>query len=316
MNTYKVALNTRDTNFLLTLREFTDSGVVPQSRIPNTKHLDSFGVAGLLAIPQGRPPENFAEAADKAAYQLCATGQAITVFWSGGLDSTVALVALIKAADPGQLAVTANNYAVAEAPTFYATHIQGKIQEVLLADAYSNAGLKVTGELGDQIFGSDLLKKFWSTQYFEPWKDLVASKAPAALMSYFEAVEAACPRPIENLYDMLWWWNFSQKWGHVKYRMLLDHEAARLAPHTFQPFFEHPAFQLWALNTPAKVKCPQGYGTYKLAAKEYIVAGCGDSVWLSKPKVPSLTNIHKPLGMGLTSDFELVQAVEFKEIFQ
>lgn len=100
-------------------------------------------------------------------------GGAVLVAWSGGIDSTAALCALLQAApvadgcSQNKLQVLLDDSSIAENPTFYKTVI---LKHKLIIVPRDNvelsthavrwkeqhiANILVTGELGDQLFGSD-----------------------------------------------------------------------------------------------------------------------------------------------------------------
>jgi len=97
----------------------------------------------------------------------------IYVGWSGGIDSTAALVALLQTATTSRrrrLKVVLDEESMVENPTFYRNFIGGgKLEEVPRQGQplswhedrirrENAANVFVTGELGDQLFGSDRCK--------------------------------------------------------------------------------------------------------------------------------------------------------------
>ena len=95
-------------------------------------------------------------------WQTVAAGGDVYLCWSGGIDSTAALVALLRTAGnrKSRLVVVLDDDTIVENPQFYNTHVRDKLRcEQRGGRALSDiatAGLTVTGELGDQIFGSAL----------------------------------------------------------------------------------------------------------------------------------------------------------------
>jgi hypothetical protein len=201
-------------------------------------------------------------------------GNKIMVAWSGGIDSTGVLVALLRTANNNaqrlmdQLVVILDDVSITENPHFYEKYILGKITVVQrnerslseIAEMYEQKrgiALLVTGELGDQIFGSamcriafpqkpvemsgkdeDLLmfagKDYKSTidvTLDQPWeeamlkvleeKGLLAGSGESWKRWIAPQLEQA-PFPILSLYDLLWWLNFSCKWQDVSLRCLND----------------------------------------------------------------------------------------------
>jgi hypothetical protein len=148
----------------------------------------------------------------------------------------------------------------------------------------------VTGEIGDQLFGSmkmfecknpEMLSRAFATElksfHYQKLKPL-AMKNPF----YNEDKSYAC---------FLWWLNFTLKYQWVQVRMLvrLGREHAQNLIH----YYDTDDFQAWALSTPMKEKFTdfsKPY-TYKMPAKKYIFDYAND-LWyfVSKQKVPSLYN--------------------------
>ena len=94
----------------------------------------------------------------------------VRVMWSGGIDSTAALVSLLRAAGEGnggrahRLVVVLDDESRAEYPRFYRETIAGRLREEPRDERSVSAidgggGPVVTGELGDQLFGSDMCSK-------------------------------------------------------------------------------------------------------------------------------------------------------------
>lgn len=95
------------------------------------------------------------------------TGKRIDVHWSGGIDSTVALVSFLRNALPddlGRIRIVMTKGSIDEYPEFYDKWVKGKLNVFFMEDDPNYKGrqyyideeaITVTGEHGDQIFGSD-----------------------------------------------------------------------------------------------------------------------------------------------------------------
>jgi len=199
----------------------------------------------------------------------------ILVCWSGGIDSTALLVCLLRttmgttgvANRRGRLSVILDDESIRENPTFYKVHIDKQIPIVRrnhhtlseLAKKYENKAILVTGELGDQLFGSDRCKVAFldddaSSSHLspeeerllkmtgvldepldvsldDPWEDTLLPLLDGRGLLFGGRTEwkawiapqlAKAPFPIVTLHDMLWWLNFSCKWQNVSLRCLHD----------------------------------------------------------------------------------------------
>mmetsp|Transcript_7812 Transcript_7812/g.14719 ORF Transcript_7812/g.14719 Transcript_7812/m.14719 type:complete len:1375 (+) Transcript_7812:442-4566(+) len=206
----------------------------------------------------------------------------IVVCWSGGIDSTGALVALLRTATTAcseevkgrkksmplgkksqpRLVVTCDDESMSENPTFFSSHIRDKVKIMerkgrTISDlARENSGcLIVTGELGDQLFGSDRCRMSFPLQKLsgltpeeealiyigdtsgdesnldDPWEDgLLKELQRRGLLagtmnqwkSWISPQLDKAPFKIKTLFDMLWWLNFSCKWQNVNLRHMHD----------------------------------------------------------------------------------------------
>ena len=207
----------------------------------------------------------------------------VRVMWSGGIDSTAALVCLLRAAsdEPAEvgaterlrrLVVVLDDESRAEYPLFYSRFIAGRLREeardgrsvsaIGSSAIGASRGLTVTGELGDQLFGSDTCAKAFpraartddaacpalplgaprepeldGSHHFAPglacsWQEtlipalaemgLLAGDDAAAWVAWAAPQLARAPFPIVSTHDMLWWLNFSCKWQIVALRCTHD----------------------------------------------------------------------------------------------
>jgi hypothetical protein len=93
------------------------------------------------------------------------------VLWSGGIDSTVALISLTKAASSSvlrsRIEVVCSAHSIREYPGFFADHITGTFSTLVttraIGETLDHRGLIVTGEHGDQLFGSVKLESLVRT---------------------------------------------------------------------------------------------------------------------------------------------------------
>ena len=227
----------------------------------------------LDPIPQ--PQANsltLAELCDIRGRELIAEAQSkdceINVLWSGGIDSTTALTALLKAASEYQeyerIHVFYSRSSVNEYPRFFKQRIQPKLRHRRIRDvsqALNSETLIVTGEHGDQVFGSVLAGDYirparWyrreDKRLFVPWQSVLLpileerlkdlDDVSAATKAYEFLLPQLQQSPIElhSLFDVLWWINFSMKWQLVTLR-LATHKRKHYAAirQALRHFFSH-----------------------------------------------------------------------------
>lgn len=234
----------------------------------------------------------------------------IRVFWSGGIDSTVALIALITCLRENnglqRLKVLLSKESIVEYPSFYKDEIEGKLDYMVITGTiYNHINLNeinVTGEHGDQLFGSDKLKyAILSGEAYRPYTEVLpyfisrklgTEKYTQSIIEYLDPQVKVSPIPIETYYDYLWWMNFSLKWQNVSLRLLYGlGRTHNDLNHSFFHFFQSTNFQNWSISNHHK-KIKTDWNTYKYIAKAYIYAFHKDQDYLKyKEKEPSLKEV-------------------------
>lgn len=274
-------------------------GVVPNDRTGtitfpvNTKTL--FPMPAFRSISK-----TFEEICNERARELLEKaeqiGGTLYVFWSGGIDSTLAVVSFLKQATPEQKAnmmILLSEESIVENPLFYANHIRGKLHTdssgafpLLLGGRH----LIVNGEHNDQLFGSDIVAKFiamfGSSAMHKPYsREMIGAFYDSFLddkhttsfyMDMFERLKAASPVSIDTNYLFFWWINFSLKWQTVSLRTLTfasRHTVKAITPEYamthYAPFFRTDDFQLWSMNHLDK-KIKDEWRSYKWVCKDII----------------------------------------------
>jgi hypothetical protein len=267
---------------------------------------------------------SFEEMCERRALHLAQLPGKIYLMWSGGIDSTSVLVSFLKywpKQDLERLHLLVSRHTFYEFPGFYglvSDKFQGRIHssEECIED-YCTQGYVITGEHGDQIFGSDIaLKavKFFGDQVLsEPWPKYIPKLynkmfgediAIKFWPHYVETLDASLYE-IYTVFDWLWWFNFTNKWQQVKYRILLDQrweDSLNTFPKILH-FYDTLDWQRWSMEQ--ENKAPHNLEYYKYAAKKFVVDYTGMIEYMGKVKVPSLLNLlNVPLYDGLDMNFE------------
>ncbi len=292
-------------------------------------------VGELLA--KNDPNRTWEECCLSRAADILALGKkSIVLAYSGGIDSTAMLVSFLRIATPEQkkrIVVLMSHHSIYENPSFFDRFaVQFRLScslEEMSDRLLGTDSILVTGEHGDQLFGSDLLKvaceKLGDSVLREAYEDSVPkiielnTKTPgsgAAIFARFQPIVEECPFPIRTAHDFFWWFNFTQKWQHVKYRFL--------APTTWNlnakygeeilHFYDSVPFQLWSLRNH-DLKIRDTWESYKFTAKEYIYRFTKDRAHLALRKEQSLekTFLVMENRVAVSSDF---RAVSPKELHQ
>lgn len=231
----------------------------------------------------------------------------IVLLLSGGIDSTAVAVSLIGALEgqESRLTVAYSHHSVVEYPKFFGMlrkRTSVRLRQVhSLREALSLPGLIVTGEHGDQIFGSVLAGELDPQDYHQPWstvliprmKEKLGQKGCRSALSYLEPITALHPSSAPSAFDMLWWWNFSMKWQTVSERMEASLAWDKRANITrrLHHFYRPEPFQRWAMTN--RDQCIGfDWASYKRPLKDLILRWTGDrDYWIEKEKQPSLQGI-------------------------
>lgn len=256
------------------------------------------GHGNLFAYEYSKIPEDhhtkmsFGDCALEAAENLWKRGKPIKLAWSGGIDSTVALVALIETRGSNDvLDVIFTEESIDEYPRMYDERLRG-IWEPVSYDSlydkrhYTEQWLSISGDCGDQVFGSDTvlnrdeaLTSPWHELFDYPLKSMYSpafnyisteneSREKQMIFEYLSHHEERCPFELHTILDMYWWVNFTLKWQHIRQRHWLIFSGGDLK-HTGEPFYDTPNFQRWSL-TNHDLKHEGSWQTYKQPAKNFI----------------------------------------------
>lgn len=255
----------------------------------------------LFPMPQFRKMnKSFEEICNGRALELLTRADVLDVdlhvFYSGGIDSTLLLISLLKNATPEQksrIVVLLSGESITENPNFYKGFIHGKLRTNSVNMFPYLLGAKhmfIGGEHNDQIFGSDmmgkLISKFGSSIINQPYSrdtffalfneridDVIGANF---YLDLFEQLKDAAPVEIITNQDYLWWINFSTKWQTVFLRVL-PRVSSRNAPYInssylgtyYDQFYNTEDFQLWSMNNMDK-KIKDQWNTYKWVCKDII----------------------------------------------
>lgn len=277
----------------------------------------------IFPIPAIRPmKKTFEELCNERAHEILVRADSfdsdVCVLWSGGIDSTLVLISLLKNATPSQkkrIVVLMTDESIAEYPKFYEEHVRGKLRaESSMLYPYMLGGnaIMTNGEQNDQLFGFDsvgrLMNRFGPAIIHEPRKRETfftlfdeAARNPAVtnrLLDLLELVMAKSPIPVETHFDYLWWINFSQKWQNTFLRTLSTvppRNVQNITPEYVRTrnasFYGTEEFQLWSLHNQDK-KIKDEWRTYKWICKDIIYDYTKDANYRdNKTKRGSLHNV-------------------------
>lgn len=253
--------------------------------------------------------------------------------YSGGIDSTGMLTSILKfwpAKELSRVSIALTHHSVEENPFFFDKYVV-KFNLINTLSPLSKMLLKghtllVTGELGDQLFGSDILgagsRQYGDEVLFKNYKDVapqiieayIGAKGPGkSIFEHFHPIVEESPFPIKTAHDFFWWLNFSQKWQHVKFRFIESKGwdlAAKYGSH-IQHFYDSPSFQSWSLQNH-DLKIRDTWQSYKFTAKEYLADFTKDPGQLNLIKIQSLekTYVIDEKRIGVDSNYKPIRNFE------
>ena len=215
------------------------------------------------------------------------------IFWSGGIDSQLALVSFLKAVDHKDIVVICNQSSIDESPTFFNNHISGKLKTIDSQGPLPQDGTAITGELGDTVWAilddgfmtnPDVIKHL-----YRPWQEYFELKnKDVDFLSFADKFMKSSGRPIDTLFEARWWYYFIAKsQGKATQKILkLDWYGPKF---NIVHFYENDYFDSWSyFNTDSFIK---GYDwkSYKMPAKEIIYKYDNDKNYLEN-KVKEYSN--------------------------
>ena len=248
----------------------------PRFRIGFDNKLD------LIENPLTDIPTNFTstfeELTNRRAVELWDIGKPIRLWWSGGIDSTCALVSLLKTKRlDTSLTVYLSKASVQENPRFYDLLVNKKVNlqwhshEDYIYDndqLWNGQTINVNGGGGDELFLA--ISSHTSIEEFFKIKDhdwINIMKDPDMLKTTEKYIDMSPYKP-KTCWELLWWFTRSIDDLLSRYlspRFLKDPSVY----HLEYPFFYTDYFEKWALSNPYDGHNGD-YRTYKWPMKKYI----------------------------------------------
>lgn len=200
----------------------------------------------------------------------------INIFWSGGIDSTAILVAVLKHGDLSKYNVLYTADSVSENPNFYLL-LKNKLTLVDIADGgyqpQNLTGIFVTGAGGDGLMASldeSFVDKVGYYTLNQPWQDyFVRCTDDINFLNFCEEFFKLAGRPINTLLEARWWFYTScklQKFPAGASDLVSDHQVL------VQGFFDTAEFESYNYFNIDRLMPKADYTSYKQDLKDYIFA--------------------------------------------
>lgn len=210
---------------------------------------------------------------EQRAQEIVNSNSPVKVFWSGGIDSTLATAAILaQLKHPDQVEVYHTCESIRENPYFFDHIAKHNVNTVMWSDLWAKPfapnDLVVTGTSSDEITGS-LDRSFFDTfkdQLQLPWQQHFQSRGFSKLISRCEELFAGSHSPIKTVFDARWWFYFYIRHTYFARRdwdLNLEND---FASNTVQ-FFNTPEFDAWAVHNKSSMIGTE-YRHYKMALKQ------------------------------------------------
>ena len=213
----------------------------------------------------------------------------VRLWWSGGIDSTAALVAFLRTKKPEhELTIYYGQPCIEENPHFWSLlqkiddlKFQSNNMETIFdfEPNFTDGSINVTGEPGDPVWGSFAIKEHMNKTESH-WTDIFKyedtrynfrdadKKTQNKFIEFCEWHISASPVEIRNPFDFIWWVAFSCKW---QWNDLTPHRELKNASRYYNiiGFYNFPEIQKWSIVNH-DLKHRGDYKSYKGPAKDFI----------------------------------------------
>lgn len=261
----------------------------------------------------------------------------LTVLYSGGIDSTLVLVSLMKNLDKREfkdrIRVALSIDSIVENPNFYHRHIRGNFNIVSsdnIGALLDGKSILVAGEHNDQLFGSDIIgsiyregdfsqiyntytRKFITDWFVKKGMDENFANIWFDVLDNHIKTKAECE--VSSNYQFFWWYNFCFKWQNVFFRTLqiIDKNKRNIITQdfindNFINFYSSKYFQIWSMTNHDK-KILKDWSSYKLESKKVIYEyNKDDDYFTNKVKMGSLYKlfIQRDIAEAIDTDFNIL----------
>lgn len=220
---------------------------------------------------------SFENAVEARAKSLLSHNRHIRVLWSGGLDSTFTLFALLQYAQPGQVSVFGTYSSIMESGTLFDKHIRTRVEfdiGVFTQDLKPNKDyMFVSGMLGNQIFGPGNIfdnegcpKQYGSLEnIYSDYQKVVNEE----VLEFLNPSIKAFPKSLETVEDFRWYLMFNFPWQSLRLENNIYLPEEQYG--TIIPFFDSVEIQQWALTTTdPRQKDPNDILTHRWQMRDLI----------------------------------------------
>ena len=251
----------------------------------------------LSDVPTGSTGKTFEDLCNDRAEAL--KNQNVILMWSGGLDSTTVFYALKNAGC--RFKVLFNNNSIDEFPSLGRELMEEDHDGVssmyrdsrsfnLLDFVVDNPdAMFLTGEIGDQIFGTAVAYALPYELRQKHYSEVVPTAVSEILNP---VVEHVLPKGLRSTTVAEYYWacNFLCKYQNVLIRMTFQYQISPVEPfNNAIHFFDTDGFNLWSMQNYEENATYKSESTYKPTMRDYLRdAGCDNDYVSTKIKIGSL----------------------------
>ena len=229
--------------------------------------------------------------------ELASTGQKINVFWSGGIDSTVAVTAFLKhLRDPSQLRIIYSPWSTYEHPEYLKFLSKWPMVDTIdmSGEVYLHQqldGLLITGDTGDEMHASidnSFLKKHGYNTLFASWKDLFCQTNPDSnFIDFCEKYFALSGTTITTVLQARWWFYMICKLHGTMNETKLPFFIAgypEFDTSRLRGFFDTQSYESYIYFNQHKIMPTAEYPSWRQMLKDYCFDFDGLETWRSVHK--------------------------------
>jgi hypothetical protein len=282
-------------------------GLMPRHGVNNLPFSNHAVESLKIQIPGDleRFNKSWSEITDDRSYDIkkyiAITDKKLVVQWSGGIDSTCVLVAILRnfsKSEREQITVACNWGSVCENPKFYYDHVLPNFQVVDInqfTQDYKkkfNQYIVINGMPADVLLqsvgGLDLGAHFVDPHFLkQPWKQMTDTLISYCSTSfeceqlgqwYYKKLSEniqSTSFPIETCFDFLWWGGFNYHWAsQILFEWFANYADGSISWNdhrkSFISWYETDDYQRWSILNNNEEKYGVTLGDFKKAPKRYI----------------------------------------------
>jgi len=260
----------------------------------------------------------------------------VSLFWSGGIDSTTALVSLMMTNSNWKNCIEIYTDKVSvenEYPLFYNTFLKDAnvhLFETTEKKDYSSYYQKqlfenkyvTDGNCGDWIWASGIINNYSDnihTDYKIIYNKIKSNEFihyPEILIDYIERVISFSPVKIKSIFDLSWWIAFTHRWDYNKITHTLNLRDLNYL-YAMKPFFDDELFQKWSMSNHDK-KVKNSLNTLKWPAKDLIYKYTKDETYkINKKQRNSIKHhIHYIPYNCVVNQNNIIKAIPLTDAFK